>query len=462
MKNILYFLIVGLIVISCGQDDPEISPEMSDIQLSLGDIYFGESGSRGSRVNAITWSHVLGGTGSITFDNQDNDYSATFAVDGSNLGAGSYSLPNGTYDISLDLDSTTPADYLPYTASLTGQVISGNQTLTFDATTTFGLVLLGLDSVDQTVTPTFNLSSTDYDLTLDAVQEFYYLYVPGAASGTLTATETFYDQSLSVAVSVTASTIHAYAFKLVTSDAGISVNFADFSVVENDWDIDGYQRTFGSALHFNGDGNDDITITVTTIDDHEGTSNFTWETWYRPDNIALGGQPIVTNSSLSWNIQSGGIFNMQGLQGQSTVPIGGSGVWTHMAVTYDGAFARFYVNGQPAGVVASASGNIPANTLFGMGANVGNHSAGIRGALDETRFWSTTRTDAEILANYQKSLTGSEPGLLAYYKFDEGVPSGDNTGINTIIDSTGNGNTGTLNSFTKTGSTSNWVASFEL
>jgi hypothetical protein len=352
---------------------------------------------------------------------------------------------------------------LPYTASLLGQSISSSQTLTFDAVTTFGLVLLGLDSVDQAVTPTFNLSSTDYDLTLDAVQEFYYLYVPGATTGTLTATETFYDQSLSLEVNVSTSTTHAYAFKITSSDAGIGVNFTDFTVVESDWDIDGYQRQFGSALHFNGDGNDDIFITQTTINAYEGTTNFSWETWYKPDNIASGGQPIVTNASLSWNINNIGIFNMQGLNGQSTTPIDGSGIWSHIAFTYDGAFSRFYVNGQPAGVVSSASGNIPLNDgNFGIGANIGVHSAAITGALDETRIWSTTRTDAEILANYQKSLTGTETGLLAYYKYDEGVPSGDNTGLNTIVDFTGNGNTGTLLDFTKTGSTSNWVSSLEL
>jgi hypothetical protein len=235
MKNFLFALFAGIILFSCGQNDPEISPENSEIQVSLGNISFTESGSSGGRVNPINWAHVLGGTGSITFDNQDNDYSATYTVDGSNLGAASYSLPNGTYDISLDMNSATPANFIPYTASLSSQVISANQTLTFDANTTFGLVLLGLDNLDQTVTPSFNVSGADYDLTLDAVQEFYYLYVPGATTGALSATESFYDQALSVDVSISTSTIHAYVFKLITSDAGVSVNFTDFTVVESDW-----------------------------------------------------------------------------------------------------------------------------------------------------------------------------------------------------------------------------------
>jgi hypothetical protein len=239
MKNLFYTLFAGLVLFSCQQQEPDISTEKSEVQLSLRDIFFGEAGSAGGRVNAITWAHVLGGNGSITFDNVDNDYTASYALDGSNLGAGTYSIPNGNYDITVDLNSVTPADYLPYTASLLGQSISSSQTLTFDAVTTFGLVLLGLDSVDQAVTPTFNLSSTDYDLTLDAVQEFYYLYVPGATTGTLTATETFYDQSLSLEVNVSTSTTHAYAFKISSSDAGIGVNFTDFTVVESDWDIDG-------------------------------------------------------------------------------------------------------------------------------------------------------------------------------------------------------------------------------
>jgi hypothetical protein len=45
---------------------------------------------------------------------------------------------------------------------------------------------------------------------------------------------------------------------------------------------------------------------------------------------------------------------------------------------------------------------------------------GWQGKIDEFRVWSVFRTAAEIQANMRVMLRGTEPGLVAYYKFDEG------------------------------------------
>jgi hypothetical protein len=55
---------------------------------------------------------------------------------------------------------------------------------------------------------------------------------------------------------------------------------------------------------------------------------------------------------------------------------------------------------------------------------------GWQGKLDELRVWSVFRTAAEVQANMNVMLKGNEPGLVAYYKFDEGTGT-------TIADSTG-------------------------
>jgi len=39
--------------------------------------------------------------------------------------------------------------------------------------------------------------------------------------------------------------------------------------------------------------------------------------------------------------------------------------------------------------------------------------------LDEFRFWGACRTDAEIAANYKKTMKGSEPNLVLNYRFEE-------------------------------------------
>jgi hypothetical protein len=55
---------------------------------------------------------------------------------------------------------------------------------------------------------------------------------------------------------------------------------------------------------------------------------------------------------------------------------------------------------------------------------------GWQGKIDEFRVWSVFRTAAEIQANMRVMLRGTEPGLVAYYKFDEG------SGM-TVADATG-------------------------
>jgi hypothetical protein len=56
------------------------------------------------------------------------------------------------------------------------------------------------------------------------------------------------------------------------------------------------------------------------------------------------------------------------------------------------------------------------------------------------------------------SLCGSKTTEVAYYNFNEGVAGGNNTGVTSLTDKTSNANNGTLNNFTLTGATSNWVA----
>ncbi|HEX3033157.1 MAG TPA: LamG-like jellyroll fold domain-containing protein [Bacillota bacterium] len=57
------------------------------------------------------------------------------------------------------------------------------------------------------------------------------------------------------------------------------------------------------------------------------------------------------------------------------------------------------------------------------------------GSLDDLRIWGVARTEQEISGNMNHELTGTEPGLLGYWKFNE------NTGT-VLKDSTPNGNNG--------------------
>ena len=60
------------------------------------------------------------------------------------------------------------------------------------------------------------------------------------------------------------------------------------------------------------------------------------------------------------------------------------------------------------------------------------------GKLDDVRIWNTVRTGAQISANYRTQLTGSQPGLVANWKFDEGSGT-------TALDSTTPAENATMN-----------------
>lgn len=97
------------------------------------------------------------------------------------------------------------------------------------------------------------------------------------------------------------------------------------------------------------------------------------------------------------------------------------GEWAHLAASYDGALVRLFLNGDS--VAAAATVNAPQNTSGALtfGASSATPANGLTGSLDEVRFWSVTRTPAEIRAAGRTLLTGSETGLRAYWPFDAGI-----------------------------------------
>ena len=80
-----------------------------------------------------------------------------------------------------------------------------------------------------------------------------------------------------------------------------------------------------------------------------------------------------------------------------------AGAWYHVAVSYDGTTALFYIDGIPAGEAALANTGTDSVTNLSIGANVdGRYS--FQGYIDELRIWSGYRRHAEIQANMYREL----------------------------------------------------------
>jgi hypothetical protein len=118
-----------------------------------------------------------------------------------------------------------------------------------------------------------------------------------------------------------------------------------------------------------------------------------------------------------------------------------NGVWTHVAAVYDGNQMMLYKDGVLVGS-AYQSGAIDTNPSARVWIGDNPPSTGSRpfdGSIDEVRIWNKALTQKFIQDNRDKELTGTETGLVAYWKFNEG--SGQ-----VAFDSTSNGRNGTLGS----------------
>jgi len=131
--------------------------------------------------------------------------------------------------------------------------------------------------------------------------------------------------------------------------------------------------------------------------------------------------------------------------------------WQHYAVTYDDSTQAMtlYRNGE---AVSEKIGVAPqSNTSVQLGQY--DDCCQFLGMMDEVRIWDHARPGADIAADYNKALKGTEPGLLAYYNFNQGIANGDNRAIQTVSDLTGQ-HDGVLKGFALTANaTSNFVAS---
>jgi hypothetical protein len=108
--------------------------------------------------------------------------------------------------------------------------------------------------------------------------------------------------------------------------------------------------------------------------------------------------------------------------------------WQHYAGTYSGGEFSSYLNGE---LIYRASRNMDIRSVTHV--LLGMKEEPFLGLIDEVRVWNTARTQAQIQANMNRTLTGNEPGLVGYWRLDDGSGQA-------IQDSSLRGNDGRLGS----------------
>ncbi|MBC7935648.1 MAG: choice-of-anchor D domain-containing protein [Rhizobacter sp.] len=209
----------------------------------------------------------------------------------------------------------------------------------------------------------------------------------------------------------------------------------------------------GRALSF--DGSNDYVSLPTPL-----SGNYTKELWINaasftgfPNILTGNGTAIFLNAGrLAAGHSTGGFTQL--LDPATLV----AGTWYHVAVTFNSATGdmQLYKNG----ALIQTAAAVPAYTEPFL--EIGRYSGAnnFNGSIDEVRLWNTVRTGAQISGSMSCELTGDEPGLLAYYNFNQGTAGGANAGV-TVLNDTKDAciaSNGTLNNFALAGATSNWVA----
>ncbi len=223
----------------------------------------------------------------------------------------------------------------------------------------------------------------------------------------------------------------------------------------------------GQALNFDYTLNTNISL----ANNIQLLDSFTIEAWINPDSktdfstiignkspgIASPGYFLAINNYASSDGKI--VFETQNAT-NSTVANVIWNQWQHIAITWNGAKVRIYINGAIQQLNDSTYMNLqPSSSPCFLGdipAYVGNGN--YHGIIDELRVWNYAKSQQAIQTDMFCQLSGTPQGLLAYYQFNEGISYGNNFGVNTLPDLSGNNNTGTLINYVLNGPDGNWLA----
>jgi hypothetical protein len=200
----------------------------------------------------------------------------------------------------------------------------------------------------------------------------------------------------------------------------------------------------GNGLVFDGD-DDYVNVTTTTSDELNPLETLTLECWVYLNEVPSSSHTphlisrfncyalaVESNERARGYIRTdeGEWFYQDGTT--TIVP----NKWYHLAATYDGSNLRIFVNGEEEGAKPVSDTMARTTDNFRIGArNAYVTNTNTNGIIDEARVWDVTRTQAEIRSSMNRTIPGSTPGLVGYWRFDDG--SGTNADCETSYDNDG-------------------------
>ena len=162
---------------------------------------------------------------------------------------------------------------------------------------------------------------------------------------------------------------------------------------------------FGQALQFDGTGGHQC-VEVGTFNPSAATGQLSVALWAKWDGLSDQWQGLIGKrdswavDDMMWHLEIGRDNGNIGFARRDSYPSSGgaqlpTGEWTHVAVTYDGTTARFYVNGEETGSGDFAFGT-DREAMVVIGADNPGGGNAFNGALDEVRLYDTVLTPSQI------------------------------------------------------------------
>ena len=333
--------------------------------------------------------------------------------------------------------------------------VPGAQNTNEDATLVFSVGngnLISISDMDVGgVVLQVTLTGTNGLITLNGTAGLVFTVGDGTADATMTFTGTVASINSALAgmsFGPTPNFTGAASLQLVTNDQGNTGSGGPLSDTDtvnitvnavNDAPI-----VVNQGLLF--DGSDDVVV-VNPSASLQMTTTVTMEAWVQRQGTPSGTQILVNKEGeYEFGITSTGVIQWAfanttpGWNWVSTGYTLPANQWTHIAISYDAGVVNTYVNGA---LVHSYNGSgsigdqYPALNELTFGGRQNASDQRFQGLIDEVRVWNVARTGAQISANYDQTLTGSESGLAGYWQFAEATGT-------TALDLTANANNGAL------------------
>ncbi len=227
------------------------------------------------------------------------------------------------------------------------------------------------------------------------------------------------------------------------------------------------QAQSGNALDFDGT-NDYVTLGVPTMFNNVSTQDFTIEARIKPFALGTIGRVFFVQTTNSNYVSilissSGNIYAyISGTNNFTTANALNVNAWNHIAVTRSASnnATTIYLNGIAQTLSDGGTTSTGTQNLMTIGSKT-DGAQPFKGTVDEFRIWNSVRTGSQIAANMNNSIVLPQPGLVSYYKFNQGIANGNNPTVTTLNDELNTTN-GTLLNFALTGTTSNWVGTSTL